>query len=505
MLVCCTDIITMMYGTNNHEQSGIYKRSTICFFACFFIYLVVHIALFSREGPHWDEILDWQGAATDTYLISGRPGTYVYRLIMGEGAMPWLAAIVSGLFISAAVLLQTRLLKLRATLLCVVYAGIYQACNQWSSQLIYSFQCDSIALGVLWCTLSVACLIEYKRWGWAALFLCLGISTYQTLGLYWFVLWAAVVLKNKTIRKGDFVLAGSVCFLGLVAYFVVKELCLVVVSPPAETIAYVKNYQKGLSDWYNMPKYPLYLQILALAHYFKSSVYQALGFGEICYPAVCTAVIPMTLLMVRYFREDETLLTRLIRCLLVLFVWFAPYILSFLMLSESGYRVCLAAPVSLASLWILLISEFTFSGRSIATGLILLLGLLLKSAYTNCIKARDDAFAHAQAVRLLHDICAFSRYVAYDEKLDDYEIVIFLDSTCPVSSGECLVSAYLIQGVLGWYTEHYRLKNMRLATEEEVKMLEPLAAETAVWPDIRCIRTDKNKIFINLPLVLKDR
>ena len=99
MLAFCSDVITMMYSVNSNDQGGFVNKSTICFFACFFIYLLVHFALFSREGPHWDEILDWQGGATDTYLISGRFGTYVYRLVLGEGAMPWLAAIVSGLLV----------------------------------------------------------------------------------------------------------------------------------------------------------------------------------------------------------------------------------------------------------------------------------------------------------------------------------------------------------------------------------------------------------------------
>ena len=504
MLAYCSDVIAMMYSVNNNDQGGFINKSTICFFACFFIYLVVHFALFSREGPHWDEILDWQGGATDTYLISGRFGTYVYRLVLGEGAMPWLAAIISGLFISAAVLLQTRLLKLKGILLCVAYAGIYLACNQWCTQLVYSFQCDSVALGLLWCTLSITCLIEKRRWGWATFFLFLALGTYQSLGLYWAVLWAAVILKNNTIRMGDFILAGGVCIMGLAAYFIANKLFIMVVSPPAETIAYVQGYQKSLSDWYNMPKYPLHLQILGLLHYFKSSVCQAFGIGERFYPAVCTAVIPMTLLIVRYLRNEEAMLTRLVRCLLVLLVWFAPYILSFVMLSETGARVCLAAPVSLASLWILLISEYAFSARSMATGFILLLGLLLKSAYTNCIKARDDAFAHDLAVRQLEDITAFARHIAYDEKLYDYEVVIVFDLTKAVSSKECLVPAYLTNGVLNWYAEHYRLDKMRIATAEEVKMVELSASGVAVWPDVRCVRIDKNKIFITLPSVLKE-
>ena len=495
----------MMCCVNNNEQGGFVIKSIICFLFSFLIYLFVHFTLFSRVGPHWDEILDWQGGATDTYLISGRFGTYVYRLILGEGSMPWMSAIVSGLFISAAVLLQTRLFKLKGMMLCVAYAGIYMACNQWSSQLVYSFQCDSVALGLLWCTLSIYFLVEKKRSGIATLFLCLALSSYQSSGLYWSVLWAAVILKNNTIRIGNFVQAGCVGFLGLLSYFVAKELCIMLVSPPAETIAYVEGYQKTLSDWHNMPKFPLYLQILGLLHYFKSSVYQAFGFGESVYPAVCTAVLPMFLLIVRYIRNDDALLTRLVRCILVLFVWYAPYVLTFLMLAETGNRVCLAASVSLASLWILLISEYALSARSIAIGYILLLCLLLKSAYTNAIKARDDAYVHEMAVRQLGDICSFARHVAYDEKLNDYEIVIFFDSTNIVCSSESLVPEYLTNGVLNWYAEHYRLSNMRIATEDEVKMLGKCAAGAAIWPDIRSVRIDKNKIFITLPLVSKDR
>lgn len=88
--------------------------------------------------------------------------------------------------------------------------------------------------------------------------------------------------------------------------------------PPAEMIAYVKGYQKGLSDWNLVPGFPLYLKILRFLHYFKSSIYQALGIGEQFYPAVGTAVLPLLLLIVRYFRNNESMQNRLVRVTMVM-------------------------------------------------------------------------------------------------------------------------------------------------------------------------------------------
>ena len=83
-------------------------------------------------------------------------------------------------------------------------------------------------------------------------------------------------------------------------------------------IAYVKGYQKGLSDWNLVPGFPLYLKILRFLHYFKSSIYQALGIGEQFYPAVGTAVLPLLLLIVRYFRNNESMQNRLVRVTMVM-------------------------------------------------------------------------------------------------------------------------------------------------------------------------------------------
>ena len=63
---------------------------------------MVHFTLFDRGGPAWDEILDWKGNGTDAYLISGRFGTYIYRMVMSVGTMHW-----------AAIALKNNTLRLR--------------------------------------------------------------------------------------------------------------------------------------------------------------------------------------------------------------------------------------------------------------------------------------------------------------------------------------------------------------------------------------------------------
>ena len=488
-------------------QNNLEKRGTpihvVYFFLFFFVYFIVNVTLFSRSGPHWDEILDWQGGATDTYLVAGRWGTYLYRVILGQGAMPWFAGIMAGVYISAAIVLQAKLLKLTVPALGVLYAGLYVACNQWQSQLVYSFQCDSVALGLLFATLSVFVLVNKGRCLLSAVFLTLSLSSYQTNGIYWFVLFVSVILMQNVIQKRTIINAGVVAVVGMLFYFSVQKICMAVAPISSETVAYVQGYQKTTSNWQHMPNYPLSLQLLGIAHYFKRAVLHALGCGESFSLAASTAIIPAVLLIFRYVRREIQNLEKIVRVILVIAVWFAPYALTFVMLGFLGDRVALAAPVSLASLWLLWLRECSLSPKLISVIGVAVFVLLVNAGYNNCVKSRNGNRIHELAVRQLFDMYGHARRTAHDNKMDDFQIVLAFDNSCTVQPEESMFPRYLTDGVLDWYTEHYKLHGMRIARDEEMSEYRESLRALPFWPDLRSMVIRKDKIVIRIPMVAR--
>ena len=49
-------------------------------------YLFVFMHMLFQFGYHWDETLDFDGTATDTYLANGRWMQALLRYLLGEGA-----------------------------------------------------------------------------------------------------------------------------------------------------------------------------------------------------------------------------------------------------------------------------------------------------------------------------------------------------------------------------------------------------------------------------------
>lgn len=502
LLLFARNCIMISCSKNQTDILGI-NRNVAWFFFCLFVYLTVNLALLPRTGPHWDEILDWQGGATDTYLVAGRWGTFLYRMIMGQGTMPWIAGLLAGIYISTAIVTQAKLLKLTSFSSFALYAGVYMACNQWSSQCLYSFQCDSVALGILLATISVYVIIQWNSRFWAAVLLALSLSSYQTNGIYWFVLWAAVVLMQKSFFKLHFQNFCVVAPLGLLCYFAVQKVCMSVIPIQPETIAYVEWYQKTTSDWTHMPTYPLGLQILGMAHYFKRSVYQALGFGDVFYLAASTAIIPTVILVICYIRSNAKMLKKLMQVMLVLSIWYTPYALTFLMLGFTGDRVCLAAPLSLAVLWLLLLSRFSLSPRVLMVSFVFVFALLTKASYTNCIKARNDALIHERAVRQLHDIYNHARHVALSSDISNVEIVLVFDDALELKAEDSLFPKQLTCSVLDWYTEHYKLRSMRIAKGKELEDIAPAIKDIPYWPDLRSVKVVRDRIVVRIPQVAK--
>ena len=83
----------------------------LCYLAAYFL---VYGYIILRFGLNQDEILDFRGEASDSYLAAGRWGIVLYKDFFVSGCSPYIAGIVSGIYLAIAFVVQTRLLRLKS-------------------------------------------------------------------------------------------------------------------------------------------------------------------------------------------------------------------------------------------------------------------------------------------------------------------------------------------------------------------------------------------------------
>lgn len=469
------------------------------FFIYFFLYLLVNLYVLMRPSFHWDEILDWSGQATDTYLVAGRWGCYMYRMLLGEGSFPVVAGLVAGVYISLAVLVQTHLLQLKGLLVNILYAFVYMACNQWAFQLVYGFLSDAVALGMLLSTLSVYCLVRRNGFFVPVLLLTMALSMYQSVGLYFGVLWAVVVLADKGKIMQALIRLIPVAMLGLVLYFVAQKLCMSVVSIPQDTIDYVQKYQASTTNWTSFGDNPPMLKFLCVAHYFKVSLIQALGSGEQFNILTSISLVPLLLLIVRYLLTPSAWLEKTVRVMLLGIVWYGPFALTFVLLGNPGDRANVAAPLSAACLWMLVIKEFAVPAGKQLLGLALVSVLLLKSSYANAVRARDEAHAYHSAVHQVQEIYSHARYLSAAAGVECRDVLLFAEEAPAQDERACILpNSFQTRGVLAWYARHYSLDGMRVGTPDEYQQHRAKLETLPFWPDRNSVTINNGQIVVKV-------
>lgn len=474
-------------------------RKDACWYATFmFLYLLVNLFVLMRPSPHWDEILDWNGQATDTYLVAGRWAGWMYRMVFGVGMFQVTSGLIAGVYVALALVIQTKLLQLDSPAFKFTYAALYIGCNQIVTQLVYSFQSDTSMFGLLLATVAVYVLVRFDKIIVSALILSVALGMYQSIGLCYLVLWAAVVLVQKQLSLRSLIRFALSAGLGIVVYFLVHKTILLLVDIPQNMIDYVKNYQLTTTNWRYIPEYDWKFKLIAFAFYFRQSVMQAFGNGETFNCVTASAIIPFVVLVWRRIREKAGFVLKLGNIVLLLVIWYAPFALTFLLLGFPGDRVCMAAPLSAAFLWLLMLKEIPAGGKLAPVVLIVALLVVVKAAYTNGIRARQEAYEHDYAVKQLHEMYYHARSVAASSQLRQYEIILMADgeNTNPVFKFSA--PEYFKSSVLDWYASHYRLHGLRQADESDYTKYADVMKTMPHWPDLNSIKQVDGDIIIRL-------
>ena len=305
------------------------RRTAVLLFGYFILYILVYLPVCVRQGLHWDEVFDVAGAANGTYVAAGRWGLALYRYLFGLGYMPWVSGVVAGLYIAAALVLQTRLFSIKTGFGLFMYGSMYIGCVQWVNQLQYSHQSDAVALSLLCATVAM-CLFRahrIKRSCLAVILLVYACAVYQTAMLYFLVLLFTLVLSEKNDGK---MLFQRVCrmmlwvFLSGCVYLFSRKVVVMLPVLTAGDLNYMLGVQYGMSKWPEIIAAPSLAEQCSLLGmyavcYVKVILKNVLGLTYEGQWVYATTLVPVSCLLWRWLvRERNWQKTIILVCIWIL-------------------------------------------------------------------------------------------------------------------------------------------------------------------------------------------
>lgn len=464
------------------------------------IYLTVYASISLRIGRHWDEVLDFDGSAFDTYTAGGRWLIGAFRYFTGTWEPPVVSAFISGAVISLLVTLQCKGAKFKQTWQEIAFAVLYLGCTQWAAMLHYSMMTESIAIG-MFCATAAAWLC-YKP-GWkcaigAALLLAVGIGAYQTLAMYFGVAWLLLRLLQLRRRPEEYsirpwVRMACISGAGVAVWFCIHKLALGFISQ--ETLDYVQGYQGISTQWgRGVTEHALGLQILCYLHYFKYTVMDALGIGRETYWLFATALLPLGGVIYHAVRHTTGWL-RLEQCLIALLVWWLPFCMSVLVLTQQGFRTALAAPLAFAGLWMVWLAGARLHKRHTAILCLLGCGIIAAATITVWRESMREASLHNNSIELIAAMQERGTACARAAGQPEAPIVVLAD--IPMDATDfCGAYPIAVRGCMDWYCRAYGIQNIRTGTPADKERHKACYEAMPSWPDEGGVRLDGGEVII---------
>lgn len=472
--------------------------ATVCAYA---IYMLVYASVCLRTGLHWDEVLDYDGSAYNTYIAAGRWLTGAWRSFSGSWEPAWLPGFASGLVLCALVCAQAGMPGLRDTRKKWAFIILYFCSVQWASMLHYSFLVESIAIGM--CCATAAAWLCFKP-GWksgvaAALLLGVALGAYQTLALYFGVAW--LLLRLSRLRRGEeayslrpWIRMACISACGIAVWLAVHRVSLLFV--PQEARDYVQQYQEGMSQWGTiLSPGPMAEKAMCLAHYFKSSVYNALGVGEGTYWLFTASALPMAGIIWQALHNSKGL-PRWEQCLDALLIWWAPFSLTALLLTGQGFHTALAAPLSFAGMWMAWLAGARLKKRHVYTLAIIGAGLVAAGASAVYTQAKEEAGLHRNSIALITAMQERGTACARAAGQPEAPIVVLADISKEATD---FCGAYPIvagTGCMDWYCRAYGIQNMRMGTVADKERHKACYEAMPSWPAEGGVRMDGGEVII---------
>ena len=465
------------------------------------IYLAIYASISLRIGRHWDEVLDFDGAAFDTYTAGGRWLIGAFRYLTGAWEPPAVSAFVSGCIVSLIVTLQCKGAEFKQTWQEIAFAVLYLSSTQWAAMLHFSMMTESIAVGM--CCATAAAWLSYKP-GWkcaigATLLLAVAIGAYQTLAIYFGVGW--LLIRLSRLRRGEeayslrpWIRMACISACGIAVWYAVHRVSLSLVS--SCDLDYVERYQDSMTQWgEGFSSCGTKRKILCLLHFFRISVSNALGVGKETYWLFATSLLPLAGIIWQALRGSAGL-PRWEQCLDALLIWWAPFCLTALLLTGQGFHTALAAPLSFAGMWMVWFAGARLEKRHVYALAVIGVGLVAAGAAAVYAQAREEAGLHRNSIALITAMQERGTACARAAGQPEAPIVVLADIP---SEATDFCGAYPMvagTGCMNWYCRAYGIQNMRMGTGDDKERHKACYEAMPSWPAEGCVRMDGGVVII---------
>lgn len=503
-------------------------RWFILFVLYFALYVFIYGFLSLRLSPVWDEVYDTYGQGMDSYIIVDRWGLALYRCIFELGTQPYVAGMVSGLAISASVLVLVRACGWKGYTVPVVFGASYMLCISWAYMVIYSFQADAIAVGMLCSTVSACCLYERGRIHmlYAFLLLVFPVSVYQMLLLHF----AAVVVVLELFVAGSgwrgvwkrCVRVVTVLLSSVVAAYAISFIIRACWCFEPGSIGRFSGYQAGLGRWSAvLAAESLREKVMGWVYWELVNV-RALGINiaGLAYPGQWVHAVAGVMLAWLLAVRGKVLGVK--RALLLVAVYIMPYmcypVLLFSFHGDVGAldaRMFQAESVSTAAVCVAFVKWGWGCpwgrGWKIA-GACAVVFALLKGAYVVSGMAREENRIHQATMSQYHEMGIRARIAAEQAGVGAERILVcaapgdvpfgagarmeMYGRRIPLSEqGKLLI--YPV-GIFDAYAEFYGEAALKVAGPEELERHAAALGEMPAWPKPGSVAVDGGQVIIKV-------
>lgn len=504
-------------------------RQYIKWFLIYFsLFLLCYGLLIFRFGRGVEEV--GYLPCTNTYYVFYACGRWVYglyRLFFGFGsASPFAAGIVTGIYVSVTLILQTKMLNIERPSLKLLFGVISICCMWWTSHLVYSVQSDATALIILLSTIAAKLAFEGKRkpW-WTLMLLYLSICGFQTAFIYF---WAMYILLYLSKRDRKFTkaevkrasIALLMTFLAIILYFITRVLIVKSGLIPQPIIDFCIRYNEQQTQWPNifriisgdMTDANVTLQRVVSA-VMVTPARNILGFAHWGQWVYTTALIPAVCLTVTLWKKAGTTGNKC-AALLPLGLIYLPYTASVILMSPGLSRLFMAEPLVAAGLWCLFLRQVHLNLKGKYILYILMALVTLKGIYYGALYASDEKYYYDSKLRELTLMYIRGQQESIRHGADDCAILLCGSPNCDSKSSgwaKFLAPQHVSMKDQGLYPKsaipdfatakyasYARLPNLRDALPEEVVKYGDALRNMPIWPQNGSVTYEQGVILIKI-------
>lgn len=493
----------------------------------FLVYVCIYGFMSLRLGMAGEEVLAIAGEPDDIYRAGGRWGHSLYRQLTYLGTVPYGAGIVAGLYISIALIIQTKILKFTGTWAPVIYSILYLCCLQWIYQLRYSNQSDSLGLAILFITVAVYLLQEK---GWirtlaSVVLITLAISVYQSLLIYAVTLMLIKgihqAIHERTLHFTSWFLKSSgIIISSFVLYLIGSYVSVTYSNIPPDTLEYVLNYRAEATGYKAAlaSDTPIWQTFFLNAK--NSLLHNYLITGYKSHWIMFSVLVACSIVLIKIAMDKRKWPQKLLYAAMVCALMIMPYSTSILMLEHQGIRVQVAEPLLLAGIWGLTIPYITQNNWIKAQHAISIMtvSFFLEAIYTSSDIAGNEAYAFDRAREEVLDMYALGQAVAEREHLGECRIVVL--GASPIIPGEHLnflrkqglqtgcASPYIFSKGYAWaqaFINYMRLPRMEKGIKKDIEFHKEVYDTMRAWPHPSSVKASRGEVIIRLTPTPDDR